>query len=82
MGDFYGKIADPLDVVVDLENGDYEPKVGSHRLVKGKHFEAVLLDILLKYIDCLVHIDYLPRQIVIPFINGALGADHVLFNHG
>ena len=58
----HGQVADPLQVVVDLEHGDDEAQVDGHRLVQGQDLEALLLDLHLGLVDPVVGLDHVLRQ--------------------
>jgi hypothetical protein len=79
LGDAHGQVGDPLQVGVDLEHRGNSPQVHRHRLMEGKHFEALFLDMHLMLVDVGVGRDDLIRQAIAPLVQG-LGrlVDHVL----
>ncbi len=57
-----GQVADPLEVVVDLEDRHDEPQVARHRLVEGEHLEALLLQFDLEAVHDVVRVEDAPGQ--------------------
>ena len=54
-GDVHRHVADPLQVVVDLQGRNQLPQVDRHRLVQGQRLEAFLLEVDLPAVDVFVH---------------------------
>ena len=61
LGDVGGEVADALQLVVDLDDGDDEAQVAGHRLVQRQQLEALLLDLDLDLVDLHVGGDHLAR---------------------
>ncbi len=59
LGDVFGQIAHPLQIVVDLQHGHDEPQIGGHRLIEGQNLEALFLDLDLHAVDLGVVGDHL-----------------------
>ncbi len=51
LGDVDRVVADPLEVVGDLERRGQHPEVASHRLLQGQQVDALLLDLDLHAVD-------------------------------
>jgi hypothetical protein len=64
-GDVHRQVADPLQVVVDLQGRHDEPQIGRHRLVEGQDLQTLLLDLHLALVDLQVPADGLVRQLVV-----------------
>ncbi len=62
LGDVRRQVADPLQVVVDLQHGDHEPQVGRHRLVQCQRLQALLFHLDFEPVDFVVGLDDFGRQ--------------------
>ena len=51
LGDVDRVVADPLEIVGDLERGGEHPEVPRHRLLQGEEVDALLLDLDLHAVD-------------------------------
>ena len=58
LGDVHGLIADPLEVVVDLEGRGDEPEIRRRRLLQGQERDAAVVDLDLEVVDLLVRCDH------------------------
>ena len=81
-GDIHGQVADPLQIVVDLQRGNHEPQVAGHRLVQGERLEALFLDLDLAEIDFLVQPFHLFGQLVVAQLDRPDRLLHLAFDHG
>ena len=54
-GDVHRHVADPLQVVVDLQGRNQLPQIDRHRLVQGQRLEAFLLEVDFPAVDIVVH---------------------------
>ena len=70
-GDVHRHVADPLQVVVDLQGRNQLPQVDRHRLVQGQRLEAFLLEVDLAAIDVFVHRLHFPGKFRVAVEQGA-----------
>ena len=70
-GDVHRHVADPLQVVVDLQGRNQLPQVDRHRLVQGQRLEAFLFEVDLPAVDVLVHRLHFPGEFGVAVEQGA-----------
>ncbi len=77
---FDSEIADALQLVVDLDDGDDEAQVAGHRLVEGQELEALLLDVDLVLVDHEVGGDHAPGLADVACLDGVKGEAQVVLD--
>ena len=79
--DGLGHVADPLEIVGDVDRGDDGAQVRRHRLAACDHRNGDLVDLALHLIDDLVGFNGLLGEAMVELQQSARGVGHRSFDH-
>ncbi len=65
-GKIDGQVTNPLQVIINLQSGDYESQINSNRLIQCQDFQTLLFHINFHVVDFKVHFDHRLSEIRVP----------------